>query len=157
MSALLSGRSLIWSCYDPSQVVAVALQSMLRDLLDEKQCRAQLMLARGAAAVVPESPDLVLGLAVWRFCRLDELAAIGQAIHLCRQRSSEPICVVYCQASLRQHAPILCEAGAQLVVSSVPSLQRVIRRVLPRIPLSEQGYHPLTSGLVEYLPWPELD
>jgi uncharacterized protein YaaQ len=156
MSAVLFGRSLIWSCHDVSGIVSAATASILKDLLQQHSIRPWRLSTTRAGFVENANTDLVLGLSIWRLSRIEDLRPVALAVDSCRRRTPRPICVVYCELPLQALVPILCESGAQLVVSSVPSLQQCIERNINCIPLARQGFHPLTSGLVERLPWSSL-
>lgn len=155
MSLLLTGRTLIWSCYDPSGVITAAAHDILCALLNPVPIRNHLD-AASAPKDVAADPS-VYGIAIWRLSAQEEFRPICDALMRCRQRKDRPIAIVYADPDLAECTSILCEVGAQVVVSQVPSLQKVLRSVTRKAPLSLQGSHPLTSGLAERLPWPELD
>ena len=157
VSALLHGRSLTWSCYDPSGVVCDSIRTMLQEQLRSEAIRPRLMAAATHADVLPRSTDIILGLAIWRIGSVDELTAIGTAVQECHRRQPNSVRMVYCQPGQQSRLSVLHETASQLIFSSVPSLQSVVLRITPMLSLSEKGYHPLTSSLRSRLPLPEPD
>lgn len=153
MANLFHGKTLHWAAYDPSRVIATAVHSMLNDLLDE---------ASGQHLTLVETPqDIVansdLGLALWRLVNLDDLSPACTALDAVASRNASTLRMVYLNVHHANHAATLVEAGAQIVVSQLPSLQRAICTCVPKAHLAQQGFHPLTSHLLGRLPWPELD
>lgn len=155
MSELLTGRTLVWSCYDPSGVIIAAAHSILKGLLEHEPIKLHLIPAQSASDVSKHGVNL--GISFWRLSSPHELPSICDAITSCRHPTKSPICIVYHEPELMDCVPILCESGAQVVVSQLPSLQQALGSIISKVPLSFQGFHPLTSGLVERLPWPRLD
>lgn len=160
MSDLLFGRALVWSCYDPSGVVSAVVHAILRDALAEAPIRTLHIPADSIQDV--GSDGLAVGLAIWRLNDSSELAEVCNQLTKCQNKPNSAIRIIYLPTHLRDWIPVLCEAGAQVVVSQVPSLQRLLENLvscenLAKIPLSMQGFHPLTSGLINRLPWPELE
>lgn len=153
MSDLLDGKALHWLAWDEAGVVTAAMATMLRDILSDRPVRLQLQIAATPEGLAKASSRQPCGLASW--CLADEvhLPAVCKAIISLCQKYPKPICVCFVDQPRADSIAILLEAGAQIVVSQLPSLQRSMPQILAAAPLSTYGYHPLTSGLVERLPW----
>ena len=156
----LEGRTLVWMSWDESGVFTAATRHMLIDILDRKvnpaesPIKLQLIRANSLDDVtqtVQRQPTSLVTIVVHQHA---EIAVACKAFAKIRGRIDQPICVVYIRCELLENVGLLLEAGAQVVVSQLPSWQRVLPRVLARVPLSKQGFHPLTTGLVDRLPWP---
>ncbi len=154
MSHLIRGRALSWGSYDPPGIITAAVSSVLDRALDQG-IRQRLRRIQHPQEMVDMAAEV--GLAIWSVESLDELTDVCEAVAASRERRRNLVAVVRLSPQLNQGVPILAESGAQIVATQVISIQRALRQAVPRISLSHQGYHPLTSGLLQRLPWPELD
>lgn len=174
MSDLLCGKCLNWACLDRAGVFATHLRDLLQRWAD----------AQTAAGHAPVHISLNMQVTDWLASnnqKADTQKFIHThlaprdislfAIHVGETTELEPACRVlaqlgqiprrverlcYLAPELSEWTPILLEAGAQTVVSQLTFLQSVLDRLLARVQLSTKGYHPLTSGLMERLPWQHL-
>jgi hypothetical protein len=137
-------------------MVAAATASILKHLLKPHSIRPLQLAMNDGELNARYDPDLVLGLSIWHFSERENIHLLTAAIDESRQQLPSPLCVVYCKLPLETYLPILCESGAQLIVSSIPSLQRCLEWNVSRIPLTDQCFHPLISGLTARLPWSSL-
>lgn len=186
-SSLLSGKALVWNVQDKSGISAAVAHRVLQESLKDApvrvirrkldpQDRQTSGLQVGLTLWRLEKPNELAAICdgIRTFQPLDGL------------RSNRAVCVVFIEPEFVDCTGILLESGAQIVVRDVPSLESVLRQlvaplastqpgenrgslaaksveVVPRrlpectIPLSTRGFHPLTSGLVDRLPWPELE
>lgn len=152
---LLYGQELLWSSRDGSGVITAALGQMLRELLDAEGTRSRLLRAASDEQLNQLATAHTLGLSMW--CVDDGLQLLHVCQSLCAVRESSPetICVVYAELAQKDSLQVLVEAGAQLVACDVPSLQSGLARVIRVAPRSSGSLHPLTTGLLERLPWDE--
>ncbi|MCA9132332.1 MAG: hypothetical protein KDA45_04230 [Planctomycetales bacterium] len=157
MSELLHGQALHWASCDAAGVVTAALQSMLRERLAEESVRLRLWLAASPGQVPQIATAQPLGLALWVMHQAAELPEICRALPPTRAQPRPPLCLCFLGLGVDRRraecAAILLESGAQVVVDELPSLQSALPGILRAAPRSQQGYHPLTAGLVERLPW----
>ncbi len=153
MPELLHGQTLNWASYDPGGVVTAALQTMLTDHLTGQPVRLHLQRVPSAHQMQQTLASHAIGLAFWNLADSTELPAVCKSIATARSRPNCPVVVCFVESSQRDWLSLLVEAGAQVVVSQLPSLQRALPRIVARVDLSPHGFHPLTSGLVERLPW----
>lgn len=153
MANLFDGKTLHWAAYDPSRVIATAVHSLLKELLSDET--SQHFTLADTPQDVPTNRDL--GLAVWRVDSLDDWPGICAALATLASRNSRTVRIAYLSSEHADRAATLVEAGAQIVVSQLPSLQSALRICLSKAHFAQQSFHPLTSHLVSRLPWPELD
>jgi hypothetical protein len=154
---LSAEKILVWASWDGPGVVSAALQSMLADGLAGQATRMRLLRATGPEHLAQLVAQQAIGLAVWIVGNDSELLATCKAIDLARSQAASPVCVCFVKPAWSACTPILLEAGAQIVVHELPSLQRVLPRILASAPFSSQAGHPLTTGLIERLPWQQQD
>ncbi|MEM7474122.1 MAG: hypothetical protein AAF483_03960 [Planctomycetota bacterium] len=165
MNKLLDGKQLIWAAYDPTQVVPTLTSQILKNRFADTPITTQFQnieeLGRHSDFLSGAEFKAELGLLLLRLQLSAELAIATSMIAEFRSQTPGPLCLVLLDNSLCDSASILCEAGAQLVVSQVPSLQRGLEAILNRDPLpiviSDRSSHPLLAGLIDRLPWPWLD
>jgi hypothetical protein len=104
-------------------------------------------------------PEIVrrqnVGLLLWVFRQPEDLRGICTSLLQVEQAPQRPARACFVAAELASHVPILMEAGAQIVVGQLPSLQQALPRLCAAAPLTSHGCHPLTSGLMARLPWNE--
>jgi hypothetical protein len=156
MQTHLDGRTLVWLSWDERGVFTAATRQMLLEHYAAMPVKLQL--------VHPPSIDELPQFAQRHFASLvtlvigqqSEIAAACKTFVRLRGGLDQPVCVAFLDAELLENVGLLLEAGAQVVVSQLPSWQRTLSRVLAIAPLSKRGFHPLTSGLIDRLPWPQI-
>ena len=153
MANLFHGKTLHWSAYDPSRVIATVVHGVLNDLLPAGTCQ-HFTLVDAPQAILPNSD---LGLAVWRISSLAELSRACAALEIIANRNPHTLRIAYSSDIQVDRVATLVEAGAQIVVSQLPSLQHAIGTCLRKMHVARPSFHPLTSHLLSRLPWPELD
>ncbi len=156
MSSILQGKCLTWVTFDPDLSFSAAMRSMMIVQFAGQPVRVQVDVAQSleeSAQWVCHRQSSLLTIVV------DDAAALAAAKCLwqCRQRSQTTLRIAISRTSSREFVALLAEAGAQIVVSEVPSLQRMLPQILERIQLKAAGFHPLTSGLMDRLPWRKVD
>lgn len=149
----LTGETLVWVSYDRGQVFSAALEGMLASAL-EGSCRLQLHLVSSAE----DCPGLVeqhrAGLVTLVLAQDDEVAAM-RVLRRLQLRSPNCVRCVYYPLNLTLEEIRLREAGAQIVAQQIPWMQKQLPNILALAPRRSGGNHPLTSGLVDRLPWKE--
>ncbi|MEM8734437.1 MAG: hypothetical protein AAGG44_09465 [Planctomycetota bacterium] len=163
-SDLLSGRSLLWASFDTAGAATSMIRLHLRQRLDPNEIRCQHLVCSSPDWSEEDAPELSgpIGLRFWNIELEDDFARVSRSLRSAKKSSFPTVSLVLIPPQYRDWISILIEAGAQIVVTDVPSLQRVLDSLFPagqppRIACSEHGFHPITSGLVERLPWPEID
>lgn len=153
MSALqpLNEQALLWSSLDADGVITVALGHMLNELMAAEGLRAGWLRAEDPAHLLQLLNSNTLGLALWTVQDEAQLPHTCESLCEVQERSPETIRVVYAEQLHWKLSSSLIEAGAQLLVRDVPSLQRGLASAIRFAPRSHRGLHPLTSGLVERL------
>lgn len=152
MSSLLEGQTLVWLSWDELGVFTAATRQMLNDQLADTAVNLQV--------IRPASPDeLTLyvqrqptSLVTFTINQHGDLATACKAFARIRGRIDQPVCVAFLAMELTENIALLMEAGAQVVLSQLPSWQRALTKVIATAPLAKQGFHPLTSGLIDRLP-----
>lgn len=157
MPDTLSGQTFLWSCWDPSRVVTAAVCTMLDDHFDVQVVRPRLLEAATAAEVASAATMQACSLAIWTLRHEPDTIATCDAIAECTRQQASGLRICYLDVRLSEYNSILLEAGAQIVVSELPSLQCALTNVLDSLPRSSLGFHPLTSGLAARLPWSDVD
>jgi hypothetical protein len=94
-----------------------------------------------------------VGLAIWTVCNKTQVNEVCAALESLRRHSPQTFHLVYLDSTLIDRRGLLIESGATFVVDQICDLQRVITKVVDRLPTNNQGHHPLTSGLSNRLPW----
>lgn len=165
--SLLRGQSLTWISSDNDGTYAAMVRSELTRQFSGTSIRLNHIPLSSLAEFSEDqfSSDLVLGFGLWCMGREADLSPICRNLALQRSLFPNSVRIALCDFEHADCFRILNEAGAQIVARDVPSLQRAIASLLSMqtvgnpaaVPLSDQGFHPLTSGLVGRLPWPELD
>lgn len=152
MDHLLEGKSLVWISVDELGVFTAATHRMLVDHFANQAVKVQLIRAENSDDLATLVQRQVTGLVTMVLRQTSEIPAACKVLWRVRGRLEQPTCVCYIAAEMIDHVPLLLESGAQVVVSQLDSWQRALVRVLNRAPLSKQGFHPLTAGLVDRLP-----
>ncbi len=154
---LLNGKSFAWASYDHPGVVTAMVQTVLRDWFLNQAVQLRLVLTDAPDELAIAAGEESLALSLWTLSNSEELGDICDSIDRVRNSRSDTLRICYLRPDFRIYAPIVLEAGAQIAVSELPSLQNALLRLLDHVELSDDGYHPLTSGLLQRLPWPEPD
>lgn len=157
-SGLLFGETLCWVTYDTARTVSAGLRSVLRELLDPRGVRLEIVeatTAEEAAGLVEQQRagllTLVLTEADWAG---PDWGGACKALRRIQVRRSGCVrCVYVTQAEMASDLRLF-EAGAQIVVDQIPWLQRLVPRIIELAPRKSGGSHPITAGLVDRLPWP---
>lgn len=153
--SLLAGESLQIIAYDRAGLATTCVLDGLRDQLESAQVDLLISMVDSLdemSSLDQETPSLVL-------CVLNEPKEVRPtiAVLLGLESTKSMTKIVYLSNSLRGYAQVFREAGAQIVVDELLSLKRMIDHIAVKIPRSQLGTHPLTSGLSRRLPWEELD
>lgn len=164
---MLNGQSLNWICCDQHGL----LVTHLRDLLENWAHRASVSSgvavrprlnqyitdwsvgSRSRDELAPMLASGNLGLIAWNVTEASQLESACAALQIVLQKSPRVRRLCYVTPELSDWCPILLEAGAQNVVSQLTSLRLELDRLLQHVQLSSHGFHPLTGGLVDRLPW----
>ncbi len=155
MEDLLGGRSLVWVSVDELGVFTAATRKMLTDHFANEAVKVQLVRTENSEELAQIVQRQVTGLVTLIIQQTSEIPAACKSLWRIRGRLDQPVCVCFIAAEMIEHVPLLLESGAQIVVSQLDTWQRALTRVLDRVPLSKQGFHPLTAGLIDRLPWTE--
>lgn len=155
MSHLIYGQTLVWVSYDPRRVLTAGLKSMLDDMLDQ-DCRVDLTLAGTLEQTVALVEQTRCGLLTLALGSDDELLAM-RVLRRVQNRSPHCVRCVYFPELLQLDGPRLLEAGAQIVVEQIPLMQAALPKLLAKAPRRTGGNHPLTTGLIERLPWSAVE
>jgi len=153
MENLLQGKSLVWVSADEFGVFTAATRKMLTDHFSNQAVKVQLVRAENRDDLAQLTQRQVTGLVTLVLQVSAEIPAACKSLWRIRGRLEQPICVCFITVGMIEHVPLLLESGAQIVVSQLDAWQRALTRILSRVPLSKQGFHPLTAGLVDRLPW----
>lgn len=149
--APLNQQALLWSSLDADGVISVALSHMLDQVLANEALRTGWLRADDHSHLLQLQAANRLGLVLWTIQDEAQLPHMCQSLCEVRERSPETVCVAYAEPLHWELLASLIQAGAQLVVRDLPSLQRGLPRAIGSAPRSLRGQHPLTSGLVERL------
>ena len=155
MAHSLYQQTLLWSCYDPDGLVAATAESILRPMFSLPDVQSRCLPVDTPESTLSLSP--VPGICLWHLRHTAELRATCHCLRSLRQRRIATLQIVFLSRAGQAWKPILLEAGAQAVVSRIPSLQSVLKLAVKHAGLSRQGTHPLTQGLIERLPGAALD
>lgn len=140
-------RVLYWSCVDEHNLVA----AVVKQSLDAWQTSSQTHHQR---TVVDHPHDAIqLGLAVWSVTNQSQVTATCGALESQRRNYPQVFLLVFLANELAESCGLMIEAGANFVVLHIWQLQTVLAKVLDRLRVCHEGHHPLTSGLLNRLPW----
>lgn len=153
MTDLLQGRTLAWGSWDREGIVTAAVRDMLDQVLTGSEIHARLLHCETPVHMHQLCSTHNLGMALWIVSAGSELTELCQAIALVQDRYPSTPCVCYVAIARADLVSLLVEAGARLIVYDLPTLQRALPRIVAQAPLSSQGHHPFTSGLMSRLPW----
>ena len=153
MQPLLDGKSLIWISLDEVGVFTAATNKMLHDHYEHQAIKVQLLIAATPDDVMQLAQRHVVGLITLVLQQPLDAPAACRVLMRMRGRLAQPVCVCFLAPDRIETIPALLESGAQVIVSQLSVWQRALPRTLARAPRSKQGFHPLTAGLVDRLPW----
>ncbi len=153
MQPLLGGRSLIWISSDEVGVFTAATRKMLCDHYEHQAIRVQLMLPAGPEELLQLAQRHAVGLITLVVQQPTDVPGVCRILVRMRGRLEQPVCACFVAPELIENVPTMLEAGAQVIASQLAMWQRALPRALTLAPLSKQGFHPLTAGLVDRLPW----
>ena len=153
MTDLLHGKTLNWTSWDTSNLLTALLHTTLTEWAKPKSVKLRL----SRVAELPDYDKLfsrgTIGLAVWALWDDESLERVCGSLASVRDSSQSPVRVCFVVPELARHVGLLAEAGGQIVVSQLHSLPAMMLKILDHCQLADHGYHPLTSGLVDRLPW----
>lgn len=152
MASNLQTESIHLAMVDAHGVVATTAHNVIRDAL--KSNPIQILLSWYA-----QPKDLLVerdafGLILWT---VTDRAGVRPVVETLRQVPNHCIKVVFAAPSLSSYGGVFNEAGAQIVVTELTSLATHLRTLARKVPRQQSGTHPLTTGLIDRLPWSELD
>ena len=156
MADLLFGKALNWTCWDDRNLLTTRLHSLLNEWASDRSVKVRLTRLE-KLEYYAQLRSQQIGLAAWALWEETLLESLCQTLAVIQAHSPAPICICYVVPELAEHVAILTEAGAQIVVSQLPSLESALSKALASVHLSNHGFHPLTGGLVERLPWADKD
>ena len=155
MQHVLEGKSFAWVSLDAVGVFTAATRKMLNDHFADQAIKVHLIRADLSDDLSAVLQRQVTGLVTIVLQHESEVPSACRALWRVRGRLEQPICACYISHDLVDSVPVLLEAGAQTVVSKIDIWQRALPQIIARAPLSKQGFHPLTAGLIDRLPWKE--
>lgn len=155
-SQLLHGKSLIWLSWDRLGIVTTAVRRMVIEELNAQEVSLELVRSANLDELLLAAERQTCGLVSFVLQDFEDCPAACKSLWRFRNSSSSTIRVVVIAPEMAEQAGLLLEAGAQVVVSQLTSLQNTLSKVVQAAPLSKHGFHPLTSRLVDQLPWPNL-
>ncbi|MGN6134216.1 MAG: hypothetical protein ACTHOU_06915 [Aureliella sp.] len=151
-SRLLFGQTLAWVTYDPERTVSAALRWMLREALAPQDVQLAIVEATSAEVAGSLVEQHAAGLMTLVLAEEDWPGGCRALRRVQLRRSRTLRCVYLPSPAPLDRLPLL-EAGAQIVADQIPWLQRLVPKIVERAPRKSGGNHPITSGLVDRLPW----
>lgn len=155
MESQLDGKSLVWVSWDPTDFFTAATYRMLSDRLADSKVKLQLIRPANWEVFGEPWQRQQIGLVTFALPNANEIPQVCKFLWRQRNRGDQTVSACFVAPELVESVPLLLESGAQIVVSQLTSWQSTLDRVLSQVPLSNQGFHPLTSGLISRLPWPD--
>ena len=157
MSELLRGKALHWTCWDDRHLLTAQLQTLLSDWGKIQSIKSHFTSVDNLAHYESLLGKQHFGLSAWAVRDESPLEQLCLILSAARAHPQSPLQICYLAPELAEHIPLLAEAGAQIVLSQLTSLESTLSRLLPRVALSTMGFHPLTGGLIERLPGTEAE
>ncbi len=146
---LLAPRpTLVWSAYDPSGILAAALHQFLTAALPDEVATELVPLEGLDCEVAPGA-----GLVACRVAEPSELEPVARLLSHLRTRHRPPVRLCWTGEQTEGSLGLLVEAGAQVVVGQLPSLQAAIPRIVRHAPLENRARHPILERVRDRLPW----
>ena len=157
-SEQLSGKAIHWVAWDPSHVLTALLRRLLNESIaaTQPQCRLRLSPLSDITDLGNHTNLLEqASLATFVVRESESFLPVAEAISTARRVGGQSIiCLCYAPEPIWSlHAADLLQVGAQIVIHELTSLKQISKQLATRLPVSEHGYHPLTSGLLDRLPW----
>ncbi len=153
MSDLLFAKSLQWTCWDPSNLLTAMLHNLLSEWGHARSIRTQLTRAVKLSEIELLLAVRRIDLAAWGLWESEQYPAVCASLAVAAKLQNPPLRLCFVAPELGEHVGLLTEAGGQVVTCQLHRLQSLLPRILGACRLSHQGSHPLTSGLVDRLPW----
>ena len=133
-----------WVCWDRTNVVT----SLVHEALSRWAFKHTVQLQQQTAdsKVTGQQP---LGLSVWAAWEFTEVDSICQSMMRLGKAQSQAVKLVVVSESCVESSSRLVQAGAQLVVHPLSSLERALMVIAGKIPVVYQSNHPLTQGIMQ--------
>ena len=155
-TCLLHGQAIRWASWDRSGIVTAMLQAVATRAPESRSGAVQLTRVEHLPDLLNTAVAQSSGIVFWAVAEDTPLKEICESLAAVESRADSALRLCYLAPESARNAGLLVEAGAQIVVSQLPRMQTVFRRLLSLAPSTKHGYHPLTHGLVDRLPWPTL-
>lgn len=150
----LAGQVLYWTSTDSTNLVTV----VVKQILDEWQKSRQSSDRRHQRLTLDQlAENTQLAFSFWAITEATQLASSGLAIAQHRKRFPASLQLAYLAPELVESRGLLIESGAHFVVHQIYQVHGLLQKLVNTAPLSDQGIHPLTSGLTARLPWSFVD
>lgn len=154
---LLGGKTLNWISWDPRRIATISAHNFLKHHFECDGVPVRQVSPEEFSQVPQLATNIQAGLVLWSPDSTDSISTICRGLRAVMHQQPRAFRICYLANLYQPFFPLLVEAGAQIVVSELTSLQNALRFIAPKIPLSNRGSHPLTEGLHERLPWAEID
>lgn len=156
----LAGKVLYWTSSDSTNLVTVVVKQFL-DLWqrnDDWQRSGPKNERRHQRLALDQLADNTqLAFSFWAIGEATQLASNGLSIALHRKRYPAALQLAYLAPELVESRGLFIESGAHFVVHQICQVHGLLQKLVDTAPLSDQGIHPLTSGLTTRLPWSFVD
>lgn len=136
--------TLHWFCGDRSNVVTTLVQETLSCWAKKQAIHLHQHLSHGTS--LGQQP---IGLSVWAAWEHSEIDSISKSLFQLRQSQPATVKVVFVSEACAANSSVLVEAGAQLIVHTLCSLQRALSIMADKIPMDYQSNHELTRGIMQ--------
>ncbi|MEZ6133423.1 MAG: hypothetical protein R3C53_00800 [Pirellulaceae bacterium] len=153
----LVGQALNWASWDQTNVITAMLSSVLAQWGRENGVTMRLTRVESISHFADHISHQIVGLAAWSVWDVASLESVCGSLAAIGRRADSPTRVCYVAPELAGSIGLLAEAGAQIVTDQQHDLQSGLMRVLGHCRLTNHGFHPLTRGLVDRLPWPGVN
>ena len=150
----LAGQVLYWTSSDSTNLVTVVVKQLL-DLWQKSGQKNDRRHQRLALDQLAENTQLAFSF--WAICEATQLASSGLSIAQHRKRFPASLQLAYLAPELFESRNLLIESGSHFVVHQICQVHGLLQKLVDTAPLSDQGIHPLTSGLTARLPWSFVD
>lgn len=146
-NSILQGSILLWRSHDSRNLMTVVVKHYLDSQFAANSVKHQ----RIRDQQHPENQQV--GLELWCVDEESRLSTVLAALPNQRRQYPKAVQLVYLVGSLASYRPQLLESGAHWVSLELSELPEVLDKIFCKLNLSSKGTHPLTSGLMEKLPW----
>ena len=152
----LAGQVLYWTSSDSTNLVTVVVKQFLD--LWQKSDRGQKNDRRHQRLALDQlAENTQLAFSFWTIGEATQLASSGLSIAQHRKRFPASLQLAYLAPELVESRNLLIESGSHFVVHQICQVHGLLQKLVDTAPLSDQGIHPLTSGLTARLPWSFVD